>query len=160
MTRNWLVAVLGSAAMIVSAGVSAQQTAPGWYIGADIGQADFGSEDDMAVKILGGYQINRNFAAEAGYGMLFDKSNTEVTALELVAVGSFPLTNQFSVFGKLGLANVDVETGAGSNDKTELTYGVGAQYDLSPKLGLRGQWQRYDTDQEIDLFSIGIVYRF
>ncbi|MGH8692494.1 MAG: outer membrane beta-barrel protein, partial [Burkholderiales bacterium] len=150
MIKQWLVAALGAVAMTLSAGALAQQTS-GWYFGADLGQADFGSEDDVAVKVLGGYQITRTFGAEAGYGLLFDEGSTEVRALELVAVGSFPLTGQLSIFGKLGLANVDVETGGGSDDSTELTYGVGVQYDLSSKLGIRGQWQRYDTNQEIDL---------
>ena len=44
--------------------------------------------------------------------------------------------------------------------KTELTYGIGAQYDVTPKIGARVQWQRYDTDQEIDLLSVGVVVRF
>lgn len=159
MTKKWLVAMLGAAAMTVSAGALAQAV-PGFYIGADVGQADFGTEDDTAFKILGGYQFHRNFAAEIGYSMLLDKGPVEVTALEAVVVGSYPLANQLSVFGKLGFANVDVETPAGSTDKTELTFGLGLQYDVTPKIGIRGQWQRYDTDDEIDLISIGVIYRF
>ena len=31
----------------------------------------------------------------------------------------------------------------------------------TPKLGIRGQWQRYDiNDNDADLFSIGLTYRF
>jgi OOP family OmpA-OmpF porin len=160
MTKKWLVAMLGAAAMTVSAGALAQQTVPGFYVGADVGQADFGDEDDTAFRILGGYQFHRNVAAEVGYSLLFDKGGAEVTALELVAVGSFPLANQLSVLGKLGFANVDVETRFGSDDKTELTYGLGLQYDFTRNLGARLQWQRYDTDEEVDLISIGVIYRF
>jgi OOP family OmpA-OmpF porin len=161
MTKKWLVAMLGTAAMTLSAGGLAQQTTvPGFYIGAEVGQADFGSEEDTAFKIIGGYQFHRNIAAEAGYGLLFDKGGAEVTALEVVAVGIFPVMDRLSVIGKLGFANVDVETSAGSDDKTELTYGLGAQYDFTRNLGARAQWQRYDTDQEVDLLSIGIIYRF
>jgi len=161
MTKKWLVAMLGTAAMTLSAGGLAQQTTvPGFYIGAEVGQADFGSEEDTAFKIIGGYQFHRNIAAEAGYGLLFDKGGAEVTALEVVAVGIFPVMDRLSVIGKLGFANVDVETSVGSDDKTELTYGLGAQYDFTRNLGARAQWQRYDTDQEVDLLSIGIIYRF
>jgi len=132
----------------------------GAYVGLDVGNADFGTEDDTAFKILGGYQFHRNIAAEIAYSQLLDKGPVEVTALEVVAVGLFPLANQISILGKLGLANVDVETPVGSDDKTELTYGIGVQYDFTGNLGARLQWQRYDTDEEIDLLSIGVVWRF
>jgi OOP family OmpA-OmpF porin len=160
MTKKWLVAMLGTAAMTLSAGVLAQQTVPGFYAGLDVGQADFGSEDDTAFKLFGGYQFHRNVAAEIAYARLLDKGGVEVNALELVAVGIFPVANQVSILAKLGFANVDVKTPAASDDKTELTYGVGVQYDFNRNLGARAQWQRYDTDQEVDLFSIGIVYKF
>jgi outer membrane immunogenic protein len=158
MTKKWLVAMLGSAALTLSAGALAQQTTvPGFYIGAEVGQADFGSADDTAFKFIGGYQFHRNIAAEAGYGLLFDKGGTEVTALELVAVGLFPVMDKLSVIGKLGFAQVDIENGS---DDIELTYGIGLQYDFLRNLGARVQWQRYDSDPEADLLSVGIVYRF
>jgi len=162
MTKKWLVAMLGSAALTLSAGALAQQaTVPGFYIGADVGQADFGSEEDTAFKLIGGYQFHRNIAAEFGYGMLFDKGGAEVTSLELVAVGIFPVMDKLSVIGKLGFAKLEVEAGAFSDDSTDLTYGVGVQYDFTRNLGVRAQWQRYDTDPtEVDLLSVGIVYRF
>ena len=162
MTKKWLVAMLGSAALTVSAGALAQQTfVPGFYIGAEVGQADFGSEDDTAFKIIGGYQFHRNIAAEAGYGMLFDKEGAEVTALELVAVGMFPVMDKLSVIGKLGFAQVEVEAAGFSDDSIELTYGIGLQYDFLRNLGARVQWQRYDSDADnADLLSVGIVYKF
>lgn len=162
MTNKWLVAILSAATMAVSAGALAQQKAAGtgFYAGADVGNADFGSDDDTAFKIFGGFQFHPNVAVEAGWSQLFDKNSAEVTALELVAVGIFPVANQLSIIGKLGFANVEVETPSGSSDKTELTFGIGVQYDVTPKIGVRGQWQRYDTDQEIDLLSIGVLVRF
>jgi len=166
MSRKWLVSVLGAAAVAMSVGAQAQQTAgaplvPNIYAGIELGQADVGNEEDVGFKIFGGYQFTRNFAAEIGYGMLFDKSDVEVTALEFVAVGMFPIANQFSLIGKLGLANVEVDTRAGSRDKTELTYGIGVQFDVSRNLGVRALWQRYDTDpEEVDWLAIGAVWRF
>jgi OOP family OmpA-OmpF porin len=160
MTKKWLVALLSVAAMTFSAGAMAQGMMSGAYVGLDVGQADFGDEDDTAFKIFGGYQFHRNIAAEVGYSMLLDKGPVEVTALEVVAVGMFPLANQFSILGKLGLANVEVETPVGSDDKTELTYGLGVQYDVTRNLGARLQWQRYDTDEAVDLLSIGVLWKF
>jgi OmpA-OmpF porin, OOP family len=158
MTK-WLMAFASAAAIIVSTPALSQQLA-GFYAGAEVGNADFGSDDDTAIKVLGGYQVTRNVAAEVAYSMLYDKGGAEVNALELVAVGMFPLANQFSAFGKLGFARVEVETRFGSDDEVELTYGIGVQYDASPRLGIRGGWQRYDTEDEVDLLSIGFIYRF
>lgn len=160
MTKKWLVAMLGAAAMAVSAGALAQQNQNPWYVGLDIGQAEVGSTDDTAFRLLGGYRINPNFAAEAGWSRLFDTNGVEVSALELVGVGMFPLAQQLSIFGKLGLARVEVETPGFSDDRTELTFGVGLQYDIAPKIGLRAQWQRYDTEDEIDVLSVGVLFRF
>lgn len=162
MSKKWLVSIIGAAAVAVSGGALAQAgpTVPSFYVGAEVGSADVGDDDDIGFKILGGYQFHRNFAAELGYGMLFDKNDVEVTALELVGVGLWPLGNQFSLLGKLGFANVEVDSRFGSEDKTEFTWGVGFQYDLSRNLGLRGLWQRYETDEEVDWLTVGVVWRF
>jgi OmpA-OmpF porin, OOP family len=161
MTKKWLVSMLGAAAMTVSAGALAQSATTGFYIGAEVGNTDVsGADDDIGFKLLGGYRFHRNIAAEVGYGMLYDKSDVEVTALELVAVGMFPINNQFSIIGKLGLANVEVDSRFGSEDKTELTWGLGAQFDLTPNLGLRGIWQRYETEEAINYLAIGVTWKF
>ncbi|HZO03728.1 MAG TPA: outer membrane beta-barrel protein, partial [Burkholderiales bacterium] len=96
--KKWLVAVLSAAALTVSTGALAQSsmaTVPNFYVGLDVGKTDVGDEDDTGFKIFGGYQFHRNIAAEVGYGLLFDKDGAEVTSMEVVAVGIFPLTNQF-----------------------------------------------------------------
>ena len=159
MNKKWFVSMLGAAAMAVSAGAYAQQPAStGFYIGAEVGNTDVGgADDDIGFKILGGYQFHRNIAAELGYGLMYDKSGVEVKALEAVAVGMFPIANQFSIIGKLGLANIDVNPG---DDKTELTWGVGVQYDFSRNLGVRALWQRYETDEAIDFLAVGVTWKF
>jgi OOP family OmpA-OmpF porin len=69
----------------------------------------------------------------------------------------FPIANRFSVFGKFGFAHIDNDPG---DRDTEITYGVGVQFDATPMIGARVQWQRYETDQEIDLISVGVVFKF
>lgn len=163
MTQNWLLSWFGAAALAVSGGALAQTAAPAvpsFYIGAEVGQGEAGDEDDFGYKILGGYQFHRNFAAEIGYGMLLDKENAEVTALELVGVGLWPLGNNFSLLGKLGLADWEIDSRGGSADGTDLTWALGAQFDMGRNLGLRATWQRYEADEEIDFLNLGLVWKF
>jgi OOP family OmpA-OmpF porin len=156
--RKWLVATLGAAALTASAGALAQAPAQPFYAGLEVGNADFGSDDDTAIKVFGGYQFHRNVAAEVAYGMLYDKGGAEANSLELVAVGLFPVANRFSVLGKFGLAHIDSDPG---DRDTEITWGIGAQYDFAGNIGVRAQWQRYETDpDEVDLLSVSVLFRF
>jgi opacity protein-like surface antigen len=156
MPKKWILALLIAA----PASALAQAPVKGWYIGADVGQADFAGENDTAFKLLGGYRVNRHLAVEGAYASLFDKAGAEATGFELVALGSFSLANQLSLFGKLGFANAYIEAGAIDEEKVELTYGIGLQYDITRNIGVRGQWQRYDTSEEIEVFTLGAVWTF
>ena len=65
---------------------------------------------------FGGYQFNRNFAAEIGYAELGkatasgvvsgvpQSGNWKARSWDIVAVGIMPLSEQFSLLGKLGVA--------------------------------------------------------
>jgi OOP family OmpA-OmpF porin len=163
ITKQWIAAMLGAAATLLSFGALAQKQAPaptGWYAGGSVGSADLGPDDDIALKVFGGYQINPTFSVEFGYTDLGDVSvggaTVEANALELVGLARLPLSDKrFSLYGLLGIARMEF-----SDDSTELTIGLGAQFDISAELAVRGQWQRYDTNQEIDVLSVGFVYKF
>ena len=162
MNKKWLVSMLGAAAMAVSAGAIAQQSATtGFYLGAEVGNTDVeGGDDDIGFKFLGGYRFHPNIAAEVGYGMLYDKGGVEATTMEAVVVGMFPVANQLSIIGKLGFANVEFEADGASEDSTDLTWGLGVQYDFNRNLGLRAVWQRYESDAKVDFLAVGVTYKF
>jgi OOP family OmpA-OmpF porin len=162
MNNKWFVSMLFAGAVALSASAFAQSSATqGFYVGAEVGNTDVGAnENDTGFKILGGYRFHPNVAAEVGYGALYEKARVDVSTLEAVAVGMFPVANQLSIIGKLGLANVDVEVPGGSDDKTELTWGLGVQYDVNRNLGVRALWQRYETDEAIDFLGVGVTWRF
>jgi len=190
-----LAAMLGATVMAAPAVSMAQARGEtGWYAGITLGQSDFKNIDcsgfscdkkDTAFRILGGYQINRNFAAELGYHDLGKMKATKpgtsldikAKAWELVGVGAWPVANQFSIYGKLGFYSGEAKasaslTGLGSGSiketNTDLTYGLGVQYDLSREFGIRGEWQRYGKmgggnfggDFDVDVLSIGAIWRF
>lgn len=172
MKKKVLAAMLGAAAMTLSAGAMAQQADTGWYVGASIGQSDLEIDKDTAWKVSAGYQLNRNLSVELGYTNLGEVSETvlgvtasaEATAWEVIGVYKFPVANQFSIYGLAGIAMVEAEATAlgvtASDDSTELTFGVGAQYDFSRNMGVRAQWQRYGADEDIDVISLGVVIKF
>lgn len=159
MTKKWIMAMLGAAAMALSTGAFAQMS-PSFYAGVELGSSDLGSETDTAIKAFGGFQFHPNIAVELGYGFLYDKGATEVTALELVGVGMYQVAPQLSVLGKLGFASVEVDVAGTSDDKVELVFGVGAQYDVMRNLSARLMLTRYNTSDAVDVISVAALWRF
>jgi len=195
MTRDKaLIAVILGAAVMAAPAVSMAQARgdTGWYVGASVGQskakvadcAGFSSCDTKAAAfgILGGYQLNRNFAAELGYhdfGRVTlsgpGSANIKASAAELVGLGAYPFANWFSVYAKLGAYRAESKlsaSGSGSaslkDRNTDLTFGFGAQCDVTREALVRAEWQRYksvggdDTGgkSDIDVISIGLIWRF
>ncbi|MBL0122838.1 MAG: OmpA family protein [Betaproteobacteria bacterium] len=146
---------------------------------------------DTGYKIFGGYQANKYFAVEGGY---FDlgkfgftantlppgslSGNIKVKGMNLDLVGTLPITERFSAFGRVG-ANYahtrDTFAGTGavtviranaSTRDTNIKYGAGIQFAMTENLGVRGEVERYRINDavgnrgDIDLVSIGLVYRF
>jgi len=192
-----LIAAMLSAVVLALPSVSMAQARgdTGWYLGASVGQskarhvncAGFDSCDTKAAAfgILGGYQINRNFAAELGYHdfgrVTFSapgvSGNIKASAAELVGLGAYPVGSQFSLYGKLGAYRAEAKlsaslaglgTGSLKDRTTDLTFGFGARYDVTRETGVRAEWQRYknvggdDTGgkYDIDVISIGLIWRF
>jgi len=132
---------------------------PHFYAGGSVGTND---DEEIAWRALGGYQIDRMFAAELGYHRLGEiPGGAKAQAWELVGLGGIPL-GPVSLYGKLGLFRGDADRGS----NTDLTYGAGVQYDLARNLGLRGEWQRYNglktggNDVDVEVLSLGAIFRF
>ena len=157
----------------------------GWYGGFNFGQSKYRSVDEDSAntrsegwKVYGGYQFNKYLGVEGGYVNLNDMTgstgtivtNLDTDAWTLGAVLSYPVTEKFSVMGKLGaaymLADVNVKDGAAltvrsGDDGYEPNYGVGVSYALLDNLSLRAEWERFDRKEyDIDLMSAGIAMRF
>ena len=86
MYKSAMVASLLAVSLALTAGSASAQSRSdsGWYLGAQIGQSTVDIEGcgggvdcddkDTAWRILGGYQINRNFAVELGFHEFGDAS--------------------------------------------------------------------------------------
>lgn len=150
------------------------------------------SNRDTGYKLFGGYRYNRNIAIEGGYFNLgqfgFVSTTTpagtltgqiKLQGLNLDVVGTLPVTEKFSVLGRLGLNYAQAKdtfsnTGAvlppvnPNPGKSELNYkfGAGVQYDFTEALAMRAEAERYRINDavgnkgDIDMYSLGLIYRF
>lgn len=172
-----------------------------WYGGMGLGQSKasgacgkltgtgFSCEDsDTAVKVFGGYQMNRNLALELGYTDLGEMKATgngignfgtsvSVSARgpELTGIGLLPIGEQASLFGRAGVFAWRVEAsdsrssaGSTSASGTSLTYGLGVKVDFTKGLMLRLEWQRYKDvgdesktgQSDFDFIGVGLAFKF
>lgn len=147
------------------------------YIGANIGQADYdigGFDDPTSWTILAGYNINEYFAAEISYTD-FGEADDDITpiwtidadAVAAALVATYPINEKFGVFAKLGAISWDAtleEQGYGeiaSDDGTDLLYGFGLRYAISPAVDIVGQYLIADVDEDdISNLTIGLNYNF
>ncbi len=170
------------------------------YIGGHVGGATYRNacdgvstcdDTDTAWKLVVGYQFHRHFAIEAGYGdfgkitgsdtigAVAVSGDIKATAFEIVAVGLLPVTQELSLYGKIGAArtrlrgNVSASvpgftfSQSATDHSTDLTFGLGAQYLFTRNIAARAEWQRYDSvggdnfgKGDIDVFTAGLYYRF
>ena len=164
----------------------------GWYAGAGGGWSSFNGnavdlapglasetytvtkldDDSTGWKVFGGYQFNKNWAAELAYTDLGKFSfeadvtvspyatGTEIgkakpACWSLSAVGILPVGNNFSLLGKAGICRWDdhasvVYPATGTVEPvestgTDLTFGLGAKYDATRNLGVRAEWERFNN---------------
>ncbi|MGE4242877.1 outer membrane beta-barrel protein [Ramlibacter sp.] len=193
-------------------GLALADAPPGWYIGGSIGatQSDFDhapmytvppgavtsvrdDDRDTGGKLFGGYQVNRNFAVEAGYFDLgrYDygytagpvplgafSGSTRFRGLNLDLVGMMPLSERFTVLGRVGLIHTRANSsfastgtvpafgGSRRDNDLGVKVGLGVEYAITQALSIRGELERYRVSDpvrrrgDIDMASVGLVYRF
>ncbi len=157
-----------------SASASEEQ---GWYLGASVGQSNtdtfnFSTNTATGYSVLGGYQVMKYFAAEVNWSDLGSPTLTGGTSARIDAygaraVGIYPFGNMWSVFGKLGYEHTKWG-GAVNSSRNDLTYGVGAQYNLDPHWGVNVNYDVYGVRGPAPLnqtattsfWSIGAQYHF
>lgn len=167
----------------------------GGYLGGGIGDAkakewcDTGGIAGLTVtpcdnnasawKIFGGYQFNKNFAAELTYMQTDDFTatvnfggasaavNADGKIWGLAALGMLPVNPQFSVFGKVDFAQTDAQgtvtvggtTVTVGDDDTEAHFGVGLMFNFTRNWGARLEWERLDKSK-LEIISVSVMYRF
>lgn len=186
-----------------------QASAQGFYIGGGVGKSNI--DDDIAgpglitsgtvdgkdtgFKLYGGYQFNQHFGLEVAYvdlgtatysgtfgGSPVTGGKVDIWGLGLFAVGAWPVSPSFSLFGKLGFLSWEAKwsdvtggTAFSSTDSgSDLAGGLGMSYSVTKNLSARLEWERFKAgggedflgfpnatgSAKIDLLSVGLVYKF
>lgn len=162
-------------AILLSAFVATPAVAAdtGFYAGIKLGSADKSaggsSERNSAFGVFGGYAFNPNVAVELGYTDLGTVASgiIKFTALDVSAVGTFPINQQFSLYGKLGMARTKEEGLGLSGTRSAATYGLGGQFNINPNIGVRLGWEHYGfgdgnifNEGDVSLVSVSALYKF
>ena len=180
-TSKKAIPALLAAALLALGGISAAQAADtmtGAYAGINLGAPDYkstingvsGGGSGLGGKIYGGYQFNQNFALEAGLvdlGHVDDSTGRVKTRGSYFdAVGMVPVADKVSLTGSVGVADGHFDTNMGSDSHSGLKLGVGAQYQVTEKVALVGQYNHYHFDDVFDSkatigeFSVGVKMGF
>ncbi|GEM_PF-4943882 len=103
------------------------------------------------------------------------RETTHATAYKLAAIGTIPITDQLGVFGKLGIAEVKVTRVVSQyvsqnfgDTSTSPFFGVGVRYHLTPRLGIRAEWEKFNTIDSVNFafrvdvqtYSLGVEFQF
>jgi OOP family OmpA-OmpF porin len=161
-----------AAAVLLSAIVAVPAIASDMYVGVNIGSAEIdfpGASSTTSIALLGGYTFNENFAAEVAYSDFgshdYGGTTLKSSGLSISGVGSFPINQQFSLFAKLGFASTTLDpSGNPTEDDTDMTYGIGGQFNVNKQVGIRLGYDVYKvgTSPSADekVMSVGGVFKF
>lgn len=177
---------IAAAAVVVVASSSAiAAEAPKFYVGADVTSTEVdGSDRETGFGGFVGYKFNDNIAVEAGYHRLADmdmyfydsgtgiegEGNAKVNQTAVSLVGTLPLNNGFSLFGRFGYNRLQLKTKAtasgygtsvtesSSESENKVVYGVGLAYAFAPNVSARLEVQKPHSD--ITKIAAGVTFGF
>lgn len=159
----------------------------GWYVGLGLNHSnDEGLDDEESdFKLFGGYQFNQYVALEGalvGLGTSLGASDLTKDGLAVQVVGTLPVGKRFKLFAKVGFFAWEVRVDTDEfdcfefsggfacfeeeqdvvDDGTDPAYGVGIEYRLGERWGMRSEWERFEDvgDSDIDLVSVSVAFRF
>jgi len=160
---------IAAAAALLAASSAAFAAQPNtFYAGADVGKTRVSDWDERETSygVFAGYNFHQNFAVEAGYRRLGEEKNYgyKITGDQaaLSVIGSLPVAEQVSVYGRLGVNRLEGKVSSGgfsvSDSTTKALVGVGASYAFTPAVSGRVELQRAGSDTTN--LSAGVSFQF
>lgn len=149
-------------------GATAADNATQPYIGVDGGATKFDGFSGRHGSFGGfvGLQFTPNIAVEGAYRRLGAMTvagvdvSTDQAALSLI--GSIPMGNAFSAFGRLGYnrlsADASLHGASASGSTSGGLYGLGLAYDASSNVAVRLEFQKPSSDSSN--LSLAVAFKF
>ena len=174
-----------AAALMALASFSSHAVDNGIYLGAGVGQSGVEFDDDFegtnldfdasatSYKVIAGWRFIDWLSVELNYvdlGTADDrvqgqKIETDIDGVSLSALGFLPL-GPVDLFARVGAIDWSADLsvpgiGSGSDDGTDLTYGVGAQFRVW-SLSLRAEYEVFDISDAdtVDMISASVTWTF
>jgi OOP family OmpA-OmpF porin len=174
-----------AAALMALASFPSHAVDNGIYLGAGVGQSGVEFDDDFqgtnldfdasatAYKVIAGWRFLDWLSIEANYvdlgsgddrvaGQLIE---TDIDGLSLSALGFLPI-GPVDLFARVGAIDWSADLSAAglgsvSDDGTDLTYGVGAQFRVW-SLSLRAEYEVFDISDAdtVDMISASVTWTF
>jgi len=175
-----------AAALMALASFPSHAVDNGIYLGAGVGQSGVEFDDDFqgtnldfdasatAYKVIAGWRFLDWLSIEANYVDLGSgddrvagqRIETDIDGVSLSAIGFLPV-GPVDLFARVGAIDWSADLSApgigisGSDDGTDLTYGVGAQFRVW-SLSLRAEYEVFDISDAdtVDMISASVTWTF
>jgi len=171
-------ATVAALAILTASSVSAE----GFYVGAGISQENLKETGGLykstnAIALIG-YEVNDMISVEAetslparANGIMMDEgSGTELSVYHTAVFAKFTLPTSGSIkpFARAGMGKLKVKISnmfgpefANISSSNEFSYGIGAEWTLSEKFGLRVDYSMLEIEgADGEVFALSSVYRF
>jgi outer membrane immunogenic protein len=180
MKNKFAISALSAALLLSSNQAFAFDTGNG-YVGAQYAMFTYSESgipdyDLTGLIVRGGYFFNKNFSLEGrlGFGIGDDTQNVfgfDAT-LELdnmygiYGVGHLPVSQRVDLYGVIGYSNGEATVtvtgfpGSVSDDESDLSLGIGADFLVTDKVSLNIEYMSYITKSEFDLDALSLGVNF
>lgn len=111
------------------------------YLGAGVGAAKTDS-NETSTKIYGGFNFNPTWGMEVALTDLNRFRGADIESWSIAGTARMPIADRLSLMGKLGATSNRPKFAGGSNH-SDLLLGIGVNYALTPKIGLRLEYEDF-----------------
>ncbi|NTS78205.1 outer membrane beta-barrel protein [Catenovulum sp. SM1970] len=182
-----ITALAFASSLLLTAQVQAKEDATegktGFYAGfglSSVSADESGvSSDEIGFSVLGGYTFSPYLSTEMSLFNIGDHQDLGIEGhgISLSAIGSYPVTDDISIFVEFGGMTVDVEVDEAKNlsysntngddeesledgQDSSLFYGVGIKYQFDDSWTFALRQSTADLDADMEFYSIQAHYNF